>query len=52
MANELKRSDRVIIGGKELEDEINPENIKLLEKYKRDMQMRELSEKKYLFLYM
>jgi len=45
MANELKRSERVIIGGKELEAQINPENITLLQRYDRDMQMRELSEK-------
>lgn len=40
MANELERSKRIII---ESEDEINKENLKLLQKYKRDMEMRELS---------
>lgn len=45
MANELKRSKRIVIGGKELEGQINPENTALLQRYDRDMQMRELSEK-------
>lgn len=45
MANELKRSKRIIIGGEELERDINPKNLMLLEKYIRDMEMRELSTK-------
>lgn len=42
MANEIERSKRIIISTNE---EINPENLKLYKKYKRDMQLRELSEK-------
>lgn len=45
MANELKRSKRIIIGDEKDAKEINPENMKLLNKYKRDMEMRELSAK-------
>ena len=45
MANELERSKRIIIGGQELEDQINPENRKLLDRYIMDMEIRELSEK-------
>ncbi len=44
MANELKRSKKIIFD-KQLEDTINPENLKLLEKYKIDMEIRELSPK-------
>lgn len=44
MANELKRSKRIVID-KKYEKQINPENLKLLKKYKRDMEMRELSAK-------
>lgn len=42
LANELKRSDRIVFD-KSLEDGINPENLQLLKKYHRDMEMRELS---------
>lgn len=42
MANELERSKRVII---QVDEEINIENLKHLQKYKRDMQLRELSPK-------
>ena len=45
MANELKRSKRIIIGDESLEKEINPQNLKLLNRYIRDMEMRELSPK-------
>lgn len=45
MANELERSKRICIGTDISDDMINPENLKLLERYKRDMMMRELSEK-------
>ncbi|HDK7194806.1 TPA: tyrosine-type recombinase/integrase [Clostridium botulinum] len=45
MANELKRSKRIIIGDDNIQNEINTENLKLLKKYERDMQMRELSNK-------
>lgn len=45
MANELERSKRVIIGNEETAKEVNPENLKLLNKYLRDMEMRELSAK-------
>ncbi|OSA89102.1 UNVERIFIED_ORG: recombinase XerD [Clostridium botulinum] len=41
MANELERSKRINI---ETKDEINKENLKLLQKYKRDMEIRELSK--------
>lgn len=44
MANELKRSKRIIID-EQYEKEINPENLNLLRKYKRDMEIRELSKK-------
>ena len=44
MANELERSKRIIIE-KKYEDQINVENLELFKKYKRDMQMRELSDK-------
>lgn len=42
MANELKRSKPIIIDH-ELEKQINPINLQLLKKYKRDMEIRELS---------
>lgn len=42
MANELERSKRIIFD-KKLEDEISEDNIRLLKKYKMDMQVRELS---------
>ena len=42
MANELERSKRIVI---KADEDINVENLKLLKKYKRDMQLRELSEK-------
>lgn len=45
MAKEIERSKRICIGMDITDDMINPENLKLLEKYKRDMMMRELSEK-------
>jgi integrase/recombinase XerC len=44
MANELPRSKRIVIDD-EYEQQINPENLKLLKKYKRDMEIRELSPK-------
>ena len=45
MAITLKRSKRITIG-KDIElEQINSENLKLLKMYKRDMLMRELSEK-------
>lgn len=44
MANELERSKRIVFSKKN-EDDINPENLKLLDKYKMDMEMRELSPK-------
>lgn len=44
MANELKRSKRIIIDDK-FEQDINPINMKFLDKYKRDMEIRELSPK-------
>jgi integrase/recombinase XerC len=44
MANELKRSKRIVFDSK-FEEEINPENLKLLDKYKIDMEIRELSPK-------
>ena len=45
MANELKRSKQLHIATDVTDDMINPENLKLLKKYDRDMQMRELSPK-------
>lgn len=45
MGNELKRSDRICIGTEVTDEMINPENLKLLQKYERDMEMRELSQK-------
>lgn len=45
MANELKRSKRIIIGDEKDAKDVNPENMKLFNKYKRDMEMRELSQK-------
>lgn len=45
MANELKRSKQLHIGDEVLEKDINKENLKLLQKYKRDMEIRELSPK-------
>lgn len=44
MANELKRSRRIVFDEK-YEEEINPENLKLLDKYKIDMEIRDLSPK-------
>lgn len=41
MANELERSKLIKI---ETDEEINKENLKLLQKYKRDMEIRELSK--------
>jgi len=45
MANELQRSKQIDMGGKDIENEINKDNLKLLQKYKRDMEIRELSPK-------
>lgn len=45
MANEIKRSKKIIIGTNIPESQINKENMKLLQKYLRDMEMRELSSK-------
>lgn len=45
MANELERSKRIFIGDEDLAKEINPENLILLDRYIRDMKIRELSEK-------
>ena len=39
MANELERSKLIKI---ETDEEINKENLKILQKYKRDMEIREL----------
>jgi site-specific recombinase XerD len=44
VANELQRSKRIVIDNK-YEEAINPENLKLLNKHIRDMEMRELSPK-------
>lgn len=44
MANELERSKRIVIDKKH-EDNINEVNLKLLEKYEMDMEIRELSPK-------
>lgn len=44
MANELPRSKRIVIDD-EYEQQINPDNLKLWKKYKRDMEIRELSPK-------
>lgn len=44
MANELKRSKPIFIE-KKYEEQINEETLKLYKRYKRDMQMRELSDK-------
>lgn len=44
MANELERSKPIIIG-REFEEGISEENLRYLEKYEMDMQIRELSEK-------
>ena len=41
MANELERSKLIKI---ETDEEINKENLKILQKYKRDMEIRELSK--------
>lgn len=41
----VERSKPIHIGTEVTDDMINPENLKLLKKYLRDMQMRELSEK-------
>jgi len=45
VANELSRSKRVCIGIEVTDEMINQENLKLLQKYERDMEMRELSKK-------
>lgn len=45
MANELERSKQIHIATDVTDDMVNQENIKLLKKYVRDMQMRELSAK-------
>lgn len=45
MANEIERSKQLHIATNVTDDMINPENMKLLKKYDRDMQMRELSPK-------
>lgn len=45
MSNELERSKRICIGTEVTDEMINPENLKLLQKYERDMEMRELSQK-------
>lgn len=45
MANELKRSKRIIIGDEEIAKQVNAENMKYLQRYLRDMEMRELSPK-------
>lgn len=45
MANEIKRSKRIIIGDEEIGKQVNPENMKFLQRYLRDMEMRELSPK-------
>lgn len=45
MANELKRSKRIIIGDDDTAKQVNPENLKYLDRYIRDMEMRELSPK-------
>lgn len=44
MANELKRSKRIVTKN-DFEKTINPENIRLLDKYIMDMEIRELSVK-------
>lgn len=45
MANEIKRSKRIIIGDEDIAKQVNPENMKYLQRYLRDMEMRELSPK-------
>lgn len=45
MANEIKRSKRIIIGDDDIAKQVNPENMKYLQRYLRDMEMRELSAK-------
>ncbi len=45
MANELDRSKRILIGQEVTDEMLNQENLKLLQKYERDMEMRELSPK-------
>lgn len=45
MGVELERSKRILIGTEVTDEMINPENLKLLQKYERDMEMRELSPK-------
>lgn len=46
MAVTLERSKRITIGKNEnIDDKINADNLKMLQRYKRDMQMRELSNK-------
>ena len=44
LANELERSKRIVFDKKH-EDSISEENLKLLEKYEMDMELRELSPK-------
>lgn len=44
MSTTVKRSKMIVIGTQEMNLEINQENKKLLDRYKRDMMMRELSE--------
>ena len=44
LANELERSKRIVFDKKH-EDSISEENLKLLEKYEMDMEIRELSPK-------
>lgn len=45
MGIELDRSKRILIGTEVTDDMINPKNLQLLQKYERDMEMRELSPK-------
>lgn len=45
MGIEIERSKRICIGIEVTDEMINPENLKLLQKYERDMEMRELSPK-------
>lgn len=45
MANELDRSPRICIGTEVTDEMLNQDNLKLLQKYERDMEMRELSPK-------
>lgn len=45
MANELERSKRICIGTEVTDEKLNQKNLELLQKYERDMGMRELSQK-------